>query len=222
MSQQINLFNPLFLRREKYFSARTMLQALGLVVVGLGAFYAYAVWETRALGGLVAQQDSDVAHERARVVEMSGAQGQGRLHVLQADAQRLQSEARAREALLDKLRSGDLGNSAGFSRYFAAFARHALAGVWLTGFSVGEGGNELQVRGRALEPDLLPDYLRALNLEDVMRGRQVIALRLTAGTQASAAQGSAVGGPARFVEFTIAAPLRAPDPDAALAQEKKR
>jgi len=31
MSQQINLYNPLFLRREKYFSAKTMLQALGLM-----------------------------------------------------------------------------------------------------------------------------------------------------------------------------------------------
>ena len=49
MSQQINLFNPLFLRKEKYFSARTMLQALGLIALGIAALYAYALFQTRGL-----------------------------------------------------------------------------------------------------------------------------------------------------------------------------
>ena len=37
MSQQINLFNPLFMRKEKYFSARTMLQSLVLIALGMVA-----------------------------------------------------------------------------------------------------------------------------------------------------------------------------------------
>ena len=31
MTQQINLYNPLFLKKEKHFSARTMAQALVVV-----------------------------------------------------------------------------------------------------------------------------------------------------------------------------------------------
>ena len=38
MSQQINLYNPLFLEKKKYFSAVTMTQAIGLIVVGMTAF----------------------------------------------------------------------------------------------------------------------------------------------------------------------------------------
>ena len=49
MSQQINLFNPLFLRKEKYFSVRTMLQSLGLIALGLAVLYAYALMQTREL-----------------------------------------------------------------------------------------------------------------------------------------------------------------------------
>jgi hypothetical protein len=49
MSQQINLYNPLFLRKQKYFSARTMLQSLGLIAVGLLALYLYALVQTRGL-----------------------------------------------------------------------------------------------------------------------------------------------------------------------------
>ena len=42
MSQQINLFNPLFLEKKKYFSAVTMTQALGLIVLGMAGFYTFA------------------------------------------------------------------------------------------------------------------------------------------------------------------------------------
>ena len=37
MSQQINLFNPLFLRQKRYLSATTMVQGLGIIAVVLVA-----------------------------------------------------------------------------------------------------------------------------------------------------------------------------------------
>ena len=102
--------------------------------------------------------------------------------------------------------------------YFAAFGRKSMPGVWVTGFSVGEGGNELQVRGRVLHPDLVPAYLRALNGESVMRGRQVSELKLTAREETAPAKpapppaSARAGAPERFVEFSLAAQLRAPEP----------
>ena len=86
----------------------------------------------------------------------------------------------------------------------AAFGRKSMPGVWLTGFSVGESGNQLKLHGRVLHPDLVPAYLRSLNGEAVMRGRQVTELKLTAKEAGTA--------PQRFVEFSLAAQLRAPDP----------
>ena len=49
MSQQINLFNPQFLEKKKYFSAVAMTQALGLITLGLAAFYGFAFWQDRNL-----------------------------------------------------------------------------------------------------------------------------------------------------------------------------
>jgi hypothetical protein len=37
VSQQINLFNPIFLKQERYFSAKTMLESLLLMLVALCA-----------------------------------------------------------------------------------------------------------------------------------------------------------------------------------------
>lgn len=211
MSQQINLYNPLFLRKEKYFSARTMLQSLALIALGLAALYAYALMQTRELERLAADYGRQLTSQREQFIKLGG---QGRSKLLEAEVARLDADSRDRRAVLGMLAGGEFGNTEGFSRYFAAFARHALHGVWLTGFSVGEGGNELKVRGRVLFPDLVPAYLKALNQEDVMRGRLVTELKLVARDDSATRHGGAeqfAAGPERYVEFDLSAPLRPAD-----------
>jgi hypothetical protein len=216
MSQQINLFNPLFLRKEKYFSARTMLQGLGLIVLGLAGLYVFALVQTRELQRAAAEYSRQVNAQRAQFVEYGG---QGRSKLLEAEVARLEAEVKARRALVATLQGGELGNTNGFSQYFAAFARRPMRGVWLTGFSVGDSGNELNIRGRVLHPDLVPAYLKALNHEEVMRGRQVTDLKLVAHDESAARRGAsgaapaagAAAGPDRFVEFDLSAPLHIAD-----------
>lgn len=210
MSQQINLFNPLFLRKEKYFSVRTMLQSLGLILLGLVALYAYALMQTRDLQRTAADQARQLASQRDQFVRLGGRVSS---KLLEAEASRLEAQAKSRRAVLDTLQGGDLGDIDGFSRYFAAFARHPVDGVWLTGFTVGEGGDTLRVRGRVLHPDLVPAYLKVLNNAEVMRGRLVIELKLVARDESEARRGAASKadpGPTRFVEFDLVAPLRNP------------
>ena len=212
MSQQINLFNPLFMRKKKYFSARTMLQSLGLIALGMLAIYAYALWQASDLRQLAASYSGQLAAQRAQFVSLSG---QGRSKLLEAEAARLEGDLRVRRGVLDVMQGGaGLGNTSGFSRFFAAFARHPLRGVWLTGFSVGDNGNVLNVRGRVLHADLVPEYLKLLNKDDVMRGRLVTELKLVArdesGVRRSAAAGVATS-PSRFIEFDLSAPLRLAD-----------
>ena len=209
MSQQINLYNPLFLRKEKYFSARTMLQSLGLIALGLLALYAYALVQTRDLERVAGEYSQQLGTQREQFVRLSG---QGSSKLLEAEVARLQTALAARRGMLDALQGGELGNTNGFSRYFAAFGRRPMRGVWLTGFSVGESGNELRIRGRVLYADLVPAYLKALNNEDVMRGRQVVELKLAARDESAARGAQAAPGPARFVEFDLFAPLRLVEP----------
>jgi hypothetical protein len=210
MSQQINLFNPLFMRKQKYFSARAMLQSLGLIALGLAVFYVYALVQSRDLGRLAAGYSSQLGAQRNQFIAL-GTQGRSKL--LEAEVTRLEADVKARRAMLEMLQGGGLGNTDGFSRYFAAFARHPMRGVWLTGFSVGDNGNVLKIRGRVLHPDLVPEYLKTLNQDDVMRGRIVTELKLVARDESNARQGTTatVAEPARYVEFDLAAPLRLPE-----------
>jgi hypothetical protein len=214
MSQQINLYNPIFLKQEKHFSARTIVQALGLIVAALGAFYVYALVQTRAAESATREQRERVAAQREQLVKL-GPQfsPEGRSKALEAEVARLEAEVKARESVLGALSTGELGNTAGFSEFLAALGRRAVPGVWLTGLNVGEAGNDLQLSGRALRPELVPAYLKALSDEPMMRGRRVTEMKLAAkvATPAPSPGAPTASGPRRYIEFTVNAPLRTPD-----------
>src|SRR3970040_2050633 len=117
MSQQINLFNPLFLRKEKYFSVRTMLQSLGLIALGLLALYAYALVQTRDLQRVARDYSHQLGAQGEHFLKRSG---QGSSKLLLAEVARLEKALAARRGMLDTMQGGALGTTGGFSRDFAA------------------------------------------------------------------------------------------------------
>jgi len=217
MAQQINLFNPVFLKQKKYFSAVTMLQSIGLVVGAVVLFYAYTLHESRSQARVAADAARQLAAQGEQVAALTRDYSpQGRSRLLQEEIARVNARLKQREDMLALLQTGGLGNTAGFARYLTALARHPINGVWLTGFSVSGDEVELNLTGRVLQPDLVPAYLRALNSEDVMRGRRVAELRLTAREERESASVGAKGpsvpnpaaapaAPPRYVEFSIVA-----------------
>jgi hypothetical protein len=214
MSQQINLYNPIFLKKEKHFSARTMLHALGVIALGLAALCGYAFYASQAAERTAQQYRDQVASQRNQLTQLvAQLSAQGRSKALEAEIKRVQGEIAAKAATLEVLGTGELGNTAGFSEFFAAFGRQALSGVWLTGITIGDSGNELHVNGRALQAELVPAYLSALNREEMMRGRRVTELKLAA--RSAGATPGVAKGPEQFVEFAISAPLRVADAPAA-------
>ena len=78
-------------------------------------------------------------------------------------------------AVLD---SGKLGNTVGFSAFMTGFALHAQSELWLTGFQITEGGEEIEIRGRLLDPVTLPAYVQGLSSEPVFQGRRFAALEM--------------------------------------------
>lgn len=213
MSQQINLYNPLFLKQEKHFSARTMVQGLSVIALGLAALYAYALFESRAATRHAQQYRDQLSTQRDQMLKLSvQIAAQGRSKALESEVARLEGELKTRRATLQLLGTGELGNTTGFSEFFAAFGRQAMPGVWLTGFTISDSGNDLLINGRALRPELIPSYLGALNKEDMMRGRRLTEMKLAAREAPKAGDPAAKGValPERYVEFILNAPLRAP------------
>lgn len=207
MSQQINLFNPIFLKQKKTFSAVTMLDTLAVLLVGVAVFYAYASIETLNLDRQSVETARQYDQSRVRLVETSARFAPKKIDAgLEAAVNNLQAQLNERKAALDSLSVGLLTDNVSYAEYLRALARQSLAGLWLTGFRVGKGGAEMEISGRALQPELVPSYIHRLNRERVMHGRAFDSLSMTQREGALPADASRPAGPpARYsyIEFRL-------------------
>ncbi len=198
MSQQINLFNPVFLTQKKYFSVLTMLQALGLIVLGSVLFYGYALYQVDQLSRQADEMNKRYAAEQTRLANFANEfspQRSGQL--LEEELKRLEAQAAAQETLLDLLKSGAMGNTEGFSEYMRAFARQSVNGLWLTAFDITGDGAQMSLSGAVLNPQMVPVYIQRLSKEKVMRGKTFDTLQMQQPKK------EADKPVARYVEFTL-------------------
>lgn len=192
MSQQINLYAPIFRRQSKVFSATTMLQGLALIVVVVGVFFYTISLHT----SLLEIRAADSARQLQGELERLKAYGVG-----QSPGERAKSLAERRKALEASLASqtkalqafdtGVLGRTEGYSELLRALARRSMEGVWLTRIEFAERSGELSLSGRATRAELVPAYLERLRGEEALRGQAFSRLE--------------VSRPAKmpFVEFTL-------------------
>jgi uncharacterized membrane protein YciS (DUF1049 family) len=179
MSQQINLFNPVFRKPEFSFaSAQTMLYGVGMVILLSGLYAAYLGYRLSVVqreAQTLAQQYQEATTRRD---ELLAAQAQHKPDAqLAAEIATLEAKLTARQQIVEILKSGAIGTTAGFSEYMRAFSRQTVNGLWLTGFDI--GSDNFVLEGRTLSPDLLPSYLQRLNQEPALEGKQFAALRIS-------------------------------------------
>jgi cell division protein FtsL len=179
MSQQVNLFNPIFMKQRKYFSLLTMLQALGLIVVGSLLFYAYALYQVGRLEKQALENTRQFQSDKARIekfkAEFSAEQTNQQL---QDEVQQLEKKFSEQEQLVVTLKSGVIGNTLGYSEYMSAFSRQVVPGLWLTGFKVTGDGVQIGLNGAVTDGKLLPDYIQRLSREPIMRGKSFSTLQM--------------------------------------------
>jgi len=179
MSQQINLFNPIFLKQKKYFSVLTMLQALGLIVLGSMLFYGYAVYQVKQLAKQTEEMTKRYTAEQSRLVNYTNEfSPQRSSQLLNEELATLEAQSAAQNEMLDTLKSGVIGNTAGYSEYMRAFARQSLGGLWLTGFDIAGDGAQMSITGAAISPHLVPTYIQRLSKEKIMQGKSFSTLQM--------------------------------------------
>jgi Tfp pilus assembly protein PilN len=177
VSQQINLFDSRFRRQKRHFSANTLLLLAGAVCALAFAFQQLYAWQNRKVHATLAQTDARTAQLRNQVLGFAKEfGGQGSSAALGDEIARVEEALRVRRSLLSSMQTG-AGNADGFSAYLAALARRTTNGVWLTGIDI---GGDLVIRGRALDGERVPAYIRLLNREEAFAGRAVSQLSLTA------------------------------------------
>jgi hypothetical protein len=165
MYQQINLYQPIFRKQRQIFSAATMAQALGVVTAALLAIYAYGWVRVGALEAEVVQLEGRETALMTQLARMDPALGANRRAELETELQRLNATLEGQQRLIDELRKQPLGDAVGFSAYLAALGRQRTPELWLTAFAINGGTGAIELEGRSLRPELVPEYMQRLGHE---------------------------------------------------------
>lgn len=216
MTQQINLYEARLRPRRELATARNFGIGAAVLFGTVSFFAAYArVAADRSVAELATLQ-ADVRVEQERLTALAKTVAERTVTPsLATELAKSRSLLLARQEVMDVLVSGRIGNVEGFSGVMFGFARQAQSDVWLTGFSVTGGGEEVEIRGRLLDPTKLPAYVQRLSSEPVFRGRRFATLDMrSVESEAPKAEVVVAAQPAvkpvvpvpsqpRYVEFSL-------------------
>lgn len=207
MSQQINLFNPIFLAQRKYFSAVTMLQALAVIFAGMLVIVAYSSFQLQTLTRDAAASRANLEQTKANLDKFKAMSGpRQKSQALEEEIRRTENEIAGLQRIAQAMRSSDFGSGKGYAEHFRALSRQIDNGIWLTSFDVQGVGARINLQGRALRPELVPAFLSRLKNEPVLKGASFAVLEMSLPAEKSAGDNASnekrPTGP-EYVEFTL-------------------
>ena len=217
MSQQINLYSPVFRKETKVFSALTMAQGLGLIVAVVAVSYYYMATQSSLLELRATESAQQLKSELERLKVYGGRESPAeRLKTLVERKKALEDTLASQTQTLEVLKAGSLGHSEGYSEMLRALARVSVDGVWLTRVSFSDLG-ELSLAGRARRADLVAAYLERLRADAALKSQSFAVLEVVrpAPAPAAAAATATAAGPGAapapvFVDFTLSSGAEAP------------
>jgi hypothetical protein len=179
MNQQINLFQPIFRKERKILSFEALIQIRGIMIAALAALYGFGTWSNSGLAtevsGLKKQHD-----ERIAMLERISRQAANRSDggEVEKEIQRLEAELAAERYIVSLLGEDKLDKALGFSEYLEIFSRQVVQGMWISKFSIFEGGKHMLIKGGALSAELVPLFLQGLSEEPSLAGLEFTVLQM--------------------------------------------
>jgi len=221
MSQQINLFNPIFMRQRHSLAARGM--AIALLAMGAGtiAITVFADRQLQPLRNQASLQEASLKERQARVQAVAAEFAPRPSDpLLKAELESKQARLKSLQQAMQMLRQAEGEGAQGFSEYFRALARQSVSGLWLTEVAVEGERRDVSMQGRVLQAALVPAYLSRLGSEPVLRGKSFQTLEMgpaalqppvaAAAGQVPLSALPAVAGGAANALAAAAAPVEAP------------
>lgn len=171
MSQQVNLYQPIFRKQKIIFSARTIGLSSAIILVAL-LLWSLALHQR--IGTLETEHARQQAAEQRAIEQLTQLQ---RAAPPPVDSEQLQARIdslnQRRIELRASLQSLDQRQPVRETRLPArldALSRQVPEGLWLTRLTLQEPEQQVAVEGRALSSRLIPIYVSGLSSEAALRG----------------------------------------------------
>ncbi|HHJ13383.1 MAG TPA: hypothetical protein ENJ79_03275 [Gammaproteobacteria bacterium] len=170
MQQEINLYQPVFRKQHKVFSAATLAQMLAAVVLLLALLVVHAAWSLRDMRASAAALAQQLAVQHAQLSAHEQRLRTPDTQAIDREIEALDTRIEQRQDLLSRFDTLALQTNQGFGARFRALASLHRPGLWLDSIHM-DGRGHIELHGQALEARLVPDYQQRLN-HDPLLGRQ--------------------------------------------------
>ena len=225
MSQQINLYESRLKPKHELPTGRNLGIALIVVLLLLVPIILWAQQqadEKAAAAAIVERQHND---EQNKFTELAKAMAERKVSsALVSELSTAKAALNMREEIIAYLDSGAVGNTTGFSGVLSGFSQLSQSDLWLTGFTVTNGGLDIEIRGRLFDQAKLPAYVKKLGQESPFQGRRFATLEMKSvdpkddkKTAFASAPSAASVEPAKLVPY-VEFILRSENVDAALTK----
>ncbi|VAW76260.1 hypothetical protein MNBD_GAMMA15-1612 [hydrothermal vent metagenome] len=161
MHQQVNLFQPVFRKQQKVFSATTLAQIVGAVAVLLLLLLGHASWTLANMESTAGNLQQQYDHLQQQIGALEETLRTPDTEALDNEIEQLQARIEERGELLTRFDDLAIENQSGFHIHFRALAEQHINGLWLEGVSV-DGSANIEIRGSTLDARLVPGYLQRL------------------------------------------------------------
>ncbi len=177
MSQQINLLLPELRPRFDWLALPVV---AGAALVALVLLLAVAQSQSMRVAQLKAEEamlNGQLLNLQQQVQALGQVLGNRQPNAaLLPELEYAKTGIAQRQEVLDFIERRDKNQGGGFFKVLQGFSRQTLDGVWLVDFGLSPDG--IEIRGRLLDPALLPTYIARLNADTAFAGRRFAALEM--------------------------------------------
>lgn len=179
MRQQINLLNPALIKQKDLLNPTNIGVTLAVLTVLMMTYYGQAQKQL----SLITTQRTDVTE--ALIAAQNQLKETAALHALREPNKalpiqiaQLEQKEKMQQQVLQTIDQGSASPEKGYAALMRAFAKQSIDGLWLTGFNFDSHTEQLNITGRTLEADLVPEYITRLSKEPALKGKQFSGLNM--------------------------------------------
>jgi Fimbrial assembly protein (PilN) len=179
MSQQINLLNPALIKQRDFLNPNNITMTLGLLSALMLGYYGYAQKQLSLLTLQRSQAAEALSATQAQLQQTTFLHTPHEMNkALIEQIAQLEQKETMQQQILQTVNLSSATPEKGYAALMRAFAKQSLDGLWLTSFSFDSSTEKLNINGRTLQADLVPEYISHLGNEPALKGKLFSALSM--------------------------------------------
>lgn len=180
MRQQINLFQSVLIDKQEPLQAKQAktLFVLFVVVLGLLSLVGYLQLQNSTRQVDILQQQQEALTEQVAALDQQYPE-RHKSALLEEEVRRSQKNLDGQNKLLRYFSQRDVENNGSILRVMEGLARHRTQGVWLRSIVLSGGGENIALKGSALRPEQVPQYLQSIGENNILGGKVFSKLSVT-------------------------------------------